>query len=188
LIEALPVHRIRAIHIAGGTEVQATTGDRRILDDHRHAVPDSVYRLLELVGERVPQPLDVILERDGAFPPFEQLLGELDRARQALAAGRARRSAAAEEWPLDEASSSGEGHSPSSASGAARARHARFEGLLARLFTDRALRERFLADPVGEGLRAGLDGEHLDALVPLDRPGLELAAASFARKQRARRA
>ena len=93
LVDALPAHRIRAIHIAGGTEVEATSGERRLLDDHRHAVPDSVYALLERVGERVPHAIDVILERDGAFPSFDVLLGELDRARAALAAGRARRAA-----------------------------------------------------------------------------------------------
>ena len=71
LVDALPAHRIRAIHIAGGTEVEATSGERRLLDDHRHAVPDSVYALLERVGERVPHAIDVILERDGAFPPFD---------------------------------------------------------------------------------------------------------------------
>jgi hypothetical protein len=49
-------------------------------------------RLLEIAGELVPHPLDVVLERDGAFPPFNQLLDELDRARAALRAGRARRS------------------------------------------------------------------------------------------------
>ncbi len=97
LVDALPADRIRAIHIAGGTEVEATSGERRLLDDHRHAVPDSVYALLERVGERVPHAIDVILERDGAFPPFELLLGELDRARAALAAGRARRPAGVED-------------------------------------------------------------------------------------------
>ncbi len=96
LVEGLPAHRIRAVHIAGGSELEAATGDRRVLDDHRHDVPDSVYRLLELVAARVPHPIDVILERDGAFPPFEQLLGELDRARAALATGRAMRRAAAD--------------------------------------------------------------------------------------------
>ena len=56
-------------------------------------VPDSVYALLERVGERVPHAIDAILERDGAFPPIDVLLGELDWARAALAAGRARRAA-----------------------------------------------------------------------------------------------
>jgi len=35
-------------------------------------------------------PLTVIVERDGYYPPIERLLGELDRVRMALAGGRAR--------------------------------------------------------------------------------------------------
>jgi hypothetical protein len=38
----------------------------------------------------VPTPIDVVLERDGVFPRFEQLLAQIDRARVALARGRAR--------------------------------------------------------------------------------------------------
>ena len=33
-----------------------------------------VYALLENVGELVPHPVDVVLERDGAFPAFSELL------------------------------------------------------------------------------------------------------------------
>jgi uncharacterized protein len=91
VLRAIPADRIRVIHLAGGTTVQASTGEQRWLDDHRHDVPDPVYALLEDVGELVPHPVDVVLERDGAFPPFAELLVQLDRARAALRAGRARR-------------------------------------------------------------------------------------------------
>jgi uncharacterized protein len=90
-LDALPAERIRTIHIAGGMTIAARNGDRRLLDDHLHDVPDPVYALLDRVGARVPHPVTVVLERDGAFPPFEHLLAQLDRARAALAAGRARR-------------------------------------------------------------------------------------------------
>lgn len=90
-LRAIPVERIRFIHLAGGMNVRASSGEERWVDDHRHDVPDPVYRLLEIAGELVPHSLDVVLERDGAFPPFHQLLDELDRARAALRAGRARR-------------------------------------------------------------------------------------------------
>ena len=191
LVDALPAHRIRAIHIAGGIEVEATSGERRLLDDHRHAVPDSVYALLERVGERVPHAIDVILERDGAFPSIDVLLGELDRARAALAAGRARRAAGLFASPAP----GGPGIEPLRDAGVARhtglfekarGQQARVEALLASLYVDRAARERWLADPDGEGRRAGLDEAARDAVRNLNRPGLELAAASFAHK-RARR-
>ena len=196
LVEGLPAHRIRAVHIAGGSELEAATGDRRVLDDHRHDVPDSVYRLLELVAARVPHPIDVVLERDGAFPPFEQLLGELDRARAALATGRAMRRAAADAVaaaaPADGGADGRRGPTgaqagPAPSDGITRDAHAGLERLLARLFTDEAFRAQFLADPVGEGCRAGLDGACLAAVERIDRPGLELASVSFARKRAAGR-
>ena len=75
------------MHLAGGSRAGT-----RILDDHRHAVPDPVFDLLAAVGRHATRPLTVILERDGAYPPFDVLLGELDRARAVLALGRQARS------------------------------------------------------------------------------------------------
>jgi uncharacterized protein (UPF0276 family) len=94
VLRSLPTERIRFIHLAGGAPVHASTGEERWLDDHLHDVPDPVYDLLEIVGESVPHAVTVVLERDGAFPPFAQLLTQLDRARAALATGRTRRKAA----------------------------------------------------------------------------------------------
>ncbi|HJR58708.1 MAG TPA: DUF692 family protein [Vicinamibacterales bacterium] len=91
VLRSLPPERIRFIHLAGGAAVRASTGEERWLDDHLHDVPDPVYDLLEIVGESVPHAVDVVLERDGAFPPFNQLLAQLEHARTALARGRARR-------------------------------------------------------------------------------------------------
>lgn len=184
LVDALPADRIRAIHIAGGAEIEATSGERRMLDDHRHAVPGSVFALLERIGERVPHPVDVILERDGGFPLFGELLDEIDRARTALAAGRARRAdggGSARSAPVNLTAVGG-----ARPLGVARGRHARVEALLARLYIESAARERFLADPDGESRRAGLDDDARAAMVRLDRPGLELAARSFAGKRLAR--
>lgn len=93
-LDAIDPARIGAIHLAGGRWIDAPSIDaagprRRILDDHLHDVPPPVYALLEAVGARCSRPLTVILERDGAFPAIEDLLAELDRARAALARGRA---------------------------------------------------------------------------------------------------
>jgi hypothetical protein len=151
-------------------------------------VPDAVFALLERVGERVPHGLDVILERDGSFPAFELLLGEIDKARAALAAGRARASS-----KLQTSNSK----SPTLVSkqelgvgsltfGVRATGAARVEALLARLYTDTAARDRWLADPDGESRRAGLDDAACAAMRAIDRPGLELAAESFTRKRLAR--
>ena len=88
-LKRLPAERIVAVHLAGGKWVEAL-GERRVLDDHLHDVPDAVYRLLTELAAVVPHPLTVILERDGAYPPIETLLRQLDRAREALTEGRSR--------------------------------------------------------------------------------------------------
>jgi uncharacterized protein (UPF0276 family) len=87
----LPLDRVASIHIAGGRWITSPGGKPVLLDDHLHPVDDPVYDLLAAVAARTRQPLTVILERDGAYPPTELLLAELDRARAALATGRARR-------------------------------------------------------------------------------------------------
>ena len=96
-LRVVPSWRVRAVHLAGGRRIgiPGKPGENRLLDDHLHPVPDVVFSLLEKVGEIAPHPLTVILERDGAFPPFEEILSELSRARASLAAGRARRAEAA---------------------------------------------------------------------------------------------
>ncbi len=87
-LDRLPAGRIRTIHLAGGKWIPAPDGGRRLLDDHLHDVPVEVFTLLEEVAARAPQPLTVILERDGAFPAMSTLLAQLDAARAALARGR----------------------------------------------------------------------------------------------------
>ena len=92
-IERLPSQRIATIHLAGGRWIGAK-GERRLLDDHLHDVPDPVYDLLTEVSARVTGSLTVILERDGEFPSIQALLQQLDRARLALARGRGCQAAA----------------------------------------------------------------------------------------------
>lgn len=58
-----------------------------------------------------------------------------------------------------------------------------FEAYLAKLLVEPDARERFLADPRGEALRAGLRSEQADALERIDRQGLAMAARSFANKR-----
>lgn len=58
---------------------------------------------------------------------------------------------------------------------------------LARLYTDAALRARFLAQPYEEARAAGFDEERARELARIDPKGLTLAAKSFARKRNRRR-
>lgn len=70
----VPRERIRAVHLAGGRRVERN----RLLDDHLHAVPDEVFALLPYVAE---EGVSVIIERDGNYPEFTELLNEVRRAR-----------------------------------------------------------------------------------------------------------
>lgn len=85
-LDRLPLERVEIVHIAGGRWTGLDMP--RWLDDHLHATPPAVFDLLARLAARVRQPLTVVLERDGAYPPFDDLLDELQRARRALARGR----------------------------------------------------------------------------------------------------
>jgi uncharacterized protein len=87
----IPPPRIRSIHIAGGNLISAPDGGTRLLDDHHHDVPDPVFDLLEETAAISPNPLIVILERDGDFPSMPALLSQMHKARQTVARGRAGR-------------------------------------------------------------------------------------------------
>jgi hypothetical protein len=60
---------------------------------------------------------------------------------------------------------------------------AALEVVMARLYTDVVFRERFLADGAHALVGTGLDPVEIAALERIDRDGLSLAAASFARKR-----
>jgi uncharacterized protein (UPF0276 family) len=93
---AFALNRAQVVHISGGMWIELES-TRRLLDDHVHDVPDIVFSMLAWLAERCSQPLTVILERDGHYPEFAALLRQVDRARAALASGRARRSREAHE-------------------------------------------------------------------------------------------
>jgi uncharacterized protein (UPF0276 family) len=88
LLRRFPLEQVAAVHLAGGRWIDGPNGARRLLDDHLHDVPSVVFELLCELGCLAPQPLTVIIERDGRFPPIARLLEQLDLARTALAAGR----------------------------------------------------------------------------------------------------
>jgi hypothetical protein len=61
---------------------------------------------------------------------------------------------------------------------------ARLESFLARIYVDATAREKFLADPRGEAVRAGLSAQEIESVVNIDRDGLELFAHSLRRKRK----
>lgn len=91
MMRGLPLDRVRMVHLSGGVWIGGRDGERqRLLDDHLHDVPPAVYDLLEGLAASAAHPLDVIIERDGCYPPIEALLAQVRDARAALARGRAR--------------------------------------------------------------------------------------------------
>jgi uncharacterized protein (UPF0276 family) len=72
LFDRVPLERIAYVHVAGGAE-----HDGIYHDTHTHAVPQPV---LELVAELCARhrPPALMLERDGDYPPAEDLRTELD--------------------------------------------------------------------------------------------------------------
>ncbi|MEP7157747.1 MAG: DUF692 family multinuclear iron-containing protein [Betaproteobacteria bacterium] len=102
LLLKFPLHRVQAVHLSGGMWIPepGSTGSKpskRLLDDHVHDVPEEIFELLTLLASRIPQSVDVIIERDGAFPEFSRLLVQLDAARDALQQGRMKARQAREE-------------------------------------------------------------------------------------------
>ena len=163
-LDRLPLERVVAVHLAGGRRWRG-----RVLDDHLHPVPEAVFGLLEAVAARTPGPLDVLIERDGAFPDFAELLDELAHARVRVAAGRARRCELAARTPALQASVTAGG--------------GEVEAFLARLYTDPALRATFIADPQAMARSAGVFSALGEKLHHLDREGLVLVADSLAAKR-----
>lgn len=89
LLLRLPLASVGAVHLSGGHWIDAPNGaGRRLLDDHLHDVPPPVFDLLTLLARHAPQPLTIILERDGNYPSFEHVLAQLQMARAALRLGR----------------------------------------------------------------------------------------------------
>jgi hypothetical protein len=73
LLRRYPLDRVAMVHLAGGVYEHGF-----YLDTHAHAVPETVFGLLEVLLRhtgRVP----VILERDALFPAFAETAGELAR-------------------------------------------------------------------------------------------------------------
>jgi uncharacterized protein len=85
----LPLERVVQIHVAGHERADE---DDVILDTHGAAMIDPVLSLLTWIIEKTG-PLPVILERDNNVPPMEDLLRELDLAREAYERGLSAREA-----------------------------------------------------------------------------------------------
>ena len=75
-LEKLPLERMVQLHFVGGN-----WRDGVLVDSHSQPTPPEVWKLMDDVLARTPVK-GVVLERDENLPPFEELLGELEQARE----------------------------------------------------------------------------------------------------------
>jgi uncharacterized protein len=75
-LSQIPLERVVQLHFVGGHRSQGV-----LVDSHSQPTSEPVWRLLAAVLERAPVK-GAVLERDENVPPFQELLGELERARQ----------------------------------------------------------------------------------------------------------
>ena len=75
-IQSLPKDKVRQLHLAGHSDYGAY-----VIDTHDHPVSDPVWALYQRTLEHFG-PVATLLERDDHFPPFEELLDELQKARE----------------------------------------------------------------------------------------------------------
>ncbi|MCW8963037.1 MAG: DUF692 domain-containing protein [Gammaproteobacteria bacterium] len=74
-INGVPAERVQQFHLAGHTDY----GDF-IVDTHDHPIVDPVWDLYTHAVERFG-PISTMIERDDNYPPFDELMAELDQAR-----------------------------------------------------------------------------------------------------------
>jgi uncharacterized protein (UPF0276 family) len=75
-LSRLPIERVVQLHFVGGH-----WHDNVLIDSHSEPTPAEVWSLMETVMRRAPVK-GVVLERDENFPPFNQILEELQTARR----------------------------------------------------------------------------------------------------------
>jgi uncharacterized protein (UPF0276 family) len=74
-IDKLPLARVVQLHMAG----HHVRADGQRIDTHAAPISEPVYELFDYTMRKLARPLPVLLERDDAFPPFEELAAELTR-------------------------------------------------------------------------------------------------------------
>jgi uncharacterized protein (UPF0276 family) len=77
-LDNLPLEKVIQLHFVGGHFIKCG----EYIDSHSHKTPEDIWKLLEEVVSRCSNLKGIILERDGNFPDIEELLEELERARE----------------------------------------------------------------------------------------------------------
>nr|WP_095149051.1 DUF692 domain-containing protein [Pseudomonas sp. Irchel s3a18] len=88
-IDALPLHAVGEIHLAGFAEDTDNLGDRLLIDDHGAPIDNAVWTLYQQVLERVG-PVGTLIERDHQIPALSVLCDEARQADELLRCAGAR--------------------------------------------------------------------------------------------------
>jgi uncharacterized protein (UPF0276 family) len=78
-LDALPLHTVGEIHLAGFAEDCDSLGDRLLIDDHGAPIDQAVWALYRQVLQRTG-PVATLIERDNQVPAFTVLLAEAQQA------------------------------------------------------------------------------------------------------------
>ena len=81
-LQALPLHAVGQIHLAGFTTEQESLGDVLLIDSHDAPIASEVWQAYEWVLARLGA-VPTLIERDQDLPPFHTLMQEV-RAAQGL--------------------------------------------------------------------------------------------------------
>lgn len=84
-LNALPLHSVGEIHLAGFAEDADSVGDRLLIDDHGAPVDNAVWQLYQQALQRTG-PVATLIERDNDVPAFSVLHAEARQADQHLLA------------------------------------------------------------------------------------------------------
>ncbi len=89
-LDALPLHAVGEIHLAGFAEDSDSLGDRLLIDDHGAPIDQAVWSLYRQALERVG-PVATLIERDNQVPAFNVLFAEAQQADELLRCAGGRR-------------------------------------------------------------------------------------------------
>ncbi len=84
-LQALPLHAVGHIHLAGYASEQDSLGDTLLIDSHDAPIADQVWQAYAWVLARTGA-LPTLIERDQHLPPFAWLMQEVQTAQTCLAA------------------------------------------------------------------------------------------------------
>ena len=88
-LDALPLHAVGEIHLAGFAEDSDSLGDRPLIDDHGAPIDNAVWQLYQQALQRTG-PVATLIERDNDVPAFSVLHAEARQAERHLLAAAVR--------------------------------------------------------------------------------------------------